>query len=78
MSLTLPLGFGLFNLAEAAPLTLASPVEGGFSAEGLERLDRFFAREIEANQVPAAVVEIARGGKLMHYKSYGHIGALVR
>ena len=77
MSLTLPLGFGLFNLAEAAPLPLASPVEGGFSAEGLERLDRFFAREIEANQVPAAVVEIARDGKLMHYKSYGHIGALV-
>jgi len=44
--LTLSLGFGLFNLAEAAPLPLASPVEGGFSAEGLKRLDRFFAREI--------------------------------
>ena len=78
LSLSLPLGLGLLNGANAAPLPLASPIEGGFSAEGLDRLDRFFAREIEANQVPAAVVEIARGGKLMHYKSYGHIGALVR
>jgi len=73
VSLTLPWGFGLFNRAEAAPLPMASPVEGGFSAEGLERLDRFFAREIEANRVPGAVVAIARDGKLIHYKSYGYI-----
>jgi CubicO group peptidase (beta-lactamase class C family) len=73
LSLSLPLGFGLLNSADAAPLPMASPVEGGFSAEGLERLDRFFAREIEANRVPGAVVAIARDGKLIHYKAYGYL-----
>ena len=56
---------------------MGSPVGGGFSAEGRERLDRFFAREIEASRVRGAVVAIARDGKLIHHKSYGYIGALV-
>jgi CubicO group peptidase (beta-lactamase class C family) len=73
LSLSLPLGLGLLNSANAAPLPLASPIEGGFSAEGLDRLDRFFAREIEANRVPGAVVAIARDGKLIHYKAYGYL-----
>lgn len=57
--------------AHAQPLPPASPSAAGFSTEGLERLDRFFAREIDAKRVPGAVVAIARDGKLVHYKAYG-------
>jgi len=57
--------------AHAQPLPPATPAAAGFSTEGLERLDRFFAREIDAKRVPGAVVAIARDGKLVHYKAYG-------
>lgn len=57
----------------ADPLPPAPPAEAGFSTAGLDRLDRFFAREIEAKRVPGAVVGIARDGKLVHYKAYGQI-----
>ncbi len=57
--------------AHAQPLPPAAPAAAGFSAEGLARLDRFFAREMEAKRVPGAVVAIARDGKLVHYKAYG-------
>jgi CubicO group peptidase (beta-lactamase class C family) len=55
----------------AQPLPPTSAAAAGFSTEGLERLDGFFAREIEAKRVPGAVVAIARDGKLVHYKAYG-------
>ena len=53
------------------PLPRAAPPAAGFSTEGLERVDRFLAREIEAKRVPGGVVAIARAGKLVHYKAYG-------
>jgi CubicO group peptidase (beta-lactamase class C family) len=59
--------------AHAAPLPSTTPEEAGFAAQGLARLDRFFAREIEAKRVPGAVVAIARDGKLVHYKAYGFL-----
>jgi CubicO group peptidase (beta-lactamase class C family) len=62
-----------FEAVAATPLPSASPQETGFSAEGLARLDSFFAREIEAKRVPGAVVAIAREGKLAHYKAYGFL-----
>jgi len=56
----------------AQPLPLAtSPADAGFSAEGLARIDRFMAREMEAKRVPGAVIAIAREGKLVHHKAYG-------
>lgn len=55
----------------AALLPPVSPADAGFSSAGLERLDRFFAREIEAKRVPGAVVGIVRDGKLVHHKAYG-------
>lgn len=55
----------------ADPLPRTKPEAAGFSTEGLARMDRFFAREIEQKRVPGAVVAIARGGKLVHYKAYG-------
>ena len=57
--------------AQAQPLPATTANAAGFSTEGLERLDRFFAREIEAKRVPGAVVAIARDGKLVHFKAYG-------
>jgi CubicO group peptidase (beta-lactamase class C family) len=57
--------------AYAQPLPATTPASAGFSPAGLDRLDRFFAREIEARRVPGAVVAIARDGKLVHYKAYG-------
>jgi len=62
----------LVSMAQAAtPLPTGTPQQTGFSAEGLQRLDQFFAREINAKRVPGAVVAIARDGKLVHYKAYG-------
>jgi len=59
-----------FN-ALAQPLPAAAPGKSGFSKEGLERIDRFWEREIAAKRIPGAVVAIARDGKLVHYKTYG-------
>ncbi|MBL8526038.1 MAG: beta-lactamase family protein [Betaproteobacteria bacterium] len=59
--------------ATAQPLPPVAPDKAGFSREGLARIDQFFAREIAANRVPGAVIAIARDGKLVHYKAYGHL-----
>ena len=59
--------------ASATPLPSATLSEAGFAPEGLARLDRFFAREIEAKRVPGGVIAIARDGKLVHYKAYGFL-----
>ena len=70
LALLAALGFSAGALA-APPLPSIAPDKAGFSAEGLARIDAFFAREIEANRVPGAVVAVARDGKLVHYKAYG-------
>lgn len=72
--------FTIFSLPQAIaqtglPLQAAGATEAGFSPAGLARIDRFFAREIEAKRVPGAVLAIARGGKLVHYKAYGQLDA---
>ena len=61
------------HVATADPLPPVSAAEAGFSAEGLARINKFFDRETQANRVPGAVVAIARDGKLVHYKAYGHL-----
>lgn len=60
-------------VAQAQPLPRVSPEAAGFSTEGLARIDAFWAREIQANRVPGAVVAIARDGKLVHYSAYGFL-----
>lgn len=57
--------------AEAPPLPLATPESAGFSSERLQAIDRFFAREVERDRVPGAVIAIARHGKLVYYKAFG-------
>ena len=70
----LVIGFALLaTSAFAQPLPKVSAEQAGFSSEGLARIDKFFAREIEANRVPGAVVAIARDGKLVYYKSFGYL-----
>ena len=62
-----------FNATLAAdPLPRSAPAKAGFSAAGLERIDRFYADEISRNRTPGAVVAIARDGKLAYYKAIGY------
>jgi CubicO group peptidase (beta-lactamase class C family) len=58
------------------PLPAVAPDKAGFSAAGLARIDAFFDREINANRVPGAVVAIARDGKLVYFKAFGHLDKL--
>jgi CubicO group peptidase (beta-lactamase class C family) len=53
------------------PLPAGTAKQGGFSIEGLARLDAFYNGEVAANRIPGAVVAIARNGKLVHFKAYG-------
>ncbi|CAM3697615.1 serine hydrolase domain-containing protein [Polynucleobacter brandtiae] len=45
----------------------------GFSQEGLKRIDNFFAEQIASNQMPGAVLAVAKNGKLSIYKPYGYM-----
>ena len=64
--------FVTYGAALAAdPLPRAEPANVGFSAAGLQRIDRFFADEIAKGRIPGAVVAIARAGKLVYYKATG-------
>jgi len=45
----------------------------GFSPEGLKKIDAFFADQIANNQLPGAVLAVAKNGKLAIYKSYGYL-----
>jgi CubicO group peptidase (beta-lactamase class C family) len=57
------------------PSSLNIPIstlnEAGFSAEGLKRIDTFFASEIERKRVPGSVIGIVRNGKLVYLKAHG-------
>lgn len=57
--------------AHAQPLPVAAPESVGMSSERLRNIDTFFAREMERNRVPGAVVAIARQGKLVYFKAFG-------
>lgn len=57
------------------PTSLEIPIgtlaETGFSADGLKRIDAFFASEIQKRRVPGSVVGIVRDGKLVYLKAHG-------
>jgi CubicO group peptidase (beta-lactamase class C family) len=55
----------------ADPLPRIDAGKAGFSAAGLQRIDRFFADEMGRNRIPGAVVAIAREGRLVYYKAIG-------
>lgn len=53
-------------------LPTTSPDAAGFSADGLNRIDAFFEREIKQNRVPGAVVGIVRDGAVVYLKAFGY------
>ena len=57
------------------PTSLELPVgtlaETGFTADGLKRIDAFFAAEIQKKRIPGGVVGIVRDGKLVYLKAHG-------
>jgi CubicO group peptidase (beta-lactamase class C family) len=55
----------------ADPLPRIDPAQAGFSANSLQRIDRFFADEISRDRIPGVVVAVAREGKLVYYKAIG-------
>ena len=78
-SLALALGSGLLGSAtlfaadaSKAPLPMSSTPGQGFSPEGLKKIDAFFADQIVSNQLPGAVLAVAKNGKLVIFKPYGY------
>ena len=55
------------------PLPLSATPGQGFTKEGLQRIDAFFANEIANNRMPGAVLAVAKNGKLSIYKPYGYM-----
>src|SRR3954464_6512333 len=63
---------GLVGVAWAAdPLPRAKPEDVGLSSERLARIASFAKAEINAGQIPGAVVAIARRGKLVYFEAFG-------
>ena len=69
--------FGASGISHAAgntpPLPMANAQSQGVSADGIKRIDAFFADEIANNRMPGAVLAVAKNGKLVIYKSYGFL-----
>jgi len=59
------------NKPSSLDIPIATLKQAGFSAEGLKRIDAFFASEIEKKRVPGGVVGIVRDGKLVYLKAHG-------
>lgn len=60
-------------LATAAePPIQGKPEDVGLSAERLAGIDRFVKGEIDDGILPGAVVAIARRGKVVYFKAFGH------
>ncbi len=79
-SLALALGSGLLGSATLfaadasnAPLPMSGTPGQGFSQEGLKKIDAFFADQIANNQLPGAVLAVAKNGKLVIFKPYGYV-----
>src|SRR5204863_8711399 len=48
------------------------PVEAGFDAERLARLDAHFARYVDDGRLPGWLIVVSRGGRTVHLSTYGH------
>ncbi len=57
---------------QQSPLPVATPQSQGFSPEGIKRINAFFKQEIANNQMPGAVLAVAKNGKLVIYEAYGY------
>jgi CubicO group peptidase (beta-lactamase class C family) len=66
-------GVGFAADISKAPLPLSSTPGQGFTQEGLKRIDAFFTDQIAANNMPGAVLAVAKNGKLVIFKPYGYL-----
>lgn len=63
----------LFSLTlNAQNLVPGKPVESGFSAERLARIDQLVNEHVDKKRVNGAVVLVARNGKIVYHKSFGY------
>ena len=53
------------------PVTPTKPKEGGFTSEGLARIDSYLKNEIQAKTMPGAIMMIQRNGKTAYFNSFG-------
>lgn len=58
--------------AATSKLPSAAPAAEGFSAQRLERIDAFLDEATQPGGYLGAVALVARHGKIVHYKAYGH------
>jgi CubicO group peptidase (beta-lactamase class C family) len=58
--------------ADTPPLPTAAPESQGFSAARLQRLDRFMDEHTRANGYLGGVVLVARYGRIVEWRAYGH------
>jgi CubicO group peptidase (beta-lactamase class C family) len=58
--------------ARADGLPRAQPEEVGFSAQRLDRIDQFYAAQIQKGQLAGIVTLIARHGKIVHFSALGY------
>jgi CubicO group peptidase (beta-lactamase class C family) len=75
MRLLCLLASGLMSMSAVAgaatPLPAAAPADEGFSAERLQRLDRFMQQTTDPTGYLGGVVLIARNGRVVKWDSYG-------
>ena len=73
-ALLLSFGLCLPLAAQAAdPLPRARPKSVGMSSERLALIRKQIDAEIARDQLPGAVLAIARRGKLVHFEAYGYL-----
>ncbi len=67
-------------LASSARLNAEPPpaAQAGFSAEGLERVDRYLQNEVDSGKIPGAIVLIEQRGKPAYYRKLGVRNAATR
>lgn len=75
MRLLCLLASGLMSMSAVAgpatPLPAATPADKGFSAERLQRLDRFMQQTTDPDGYLGGVVLVARNGRIVKWDSYG-------
>ena len=68
--LMLTTGLSTAVLAQQLPKT--TPEAVGMSSERLNRLTETFQRDVDAGEIPGAVVVVARNGKIAYEKAFGY------
>ncbi|MGI9531545.1 serine hydrolase domain-containing protein [Lutimonas sp.] len=59
------------SIKNSPPLTVGQPAEVGMSEERLSIIDDMINESISSNEIPGAVVLVARKGKIVYHKAFG-------